>query len=49
MWRGEVPQILTDLEFGYALVSIGLLVPLSEGSTPKNVVILYVESSLMGG
>jgi len=40
LWRGEVPRILTDLEPGYVLVSIHLLVPLSDGSTLKNVKIL---------
>lgn len=40
VWRGEVTHILTDLESGYVLVSVGLLVPLSEGSTLKNFVIL---------
>ena len=49
MWRGEVPQILIELEHGSELVSIGLLVPLSEGGTLKNVVILCVGSGLMGG
>lgn len=46
---GEVPRILTDLESGCVLVSIGLLVPLSKGSTLKNVVILCVGFGLMGG
>lgn len=42
MWLGEAPQIFIDLDSRYVLVSICLLVPLSECSTLKNVVILYV-------
>lgn len=49
MWRGEVPHILSNLESGDVLVSIGLLVPLSGGVTLKNVVILCVGYGLMGG
>jgi len=49
MWRGEVPQILTHLQSGYEMVSFFLFVPLSEGSTPKNVVILSLGFGLMGG
>jgi len=46
---GEVPRILIDLESGYVLVSIDPSMPLSEGSTLKNVVILSVGSVLMRG
>jgi hypothetical protein len=46
---GNTPQVLTDLGFGYVLMSVGHLVPLLEGSTVKNEVILCVESGLMGG
>ena len=49
--RSETKLLLRSrVESGYLLVSIDLLVPLSEGSTLKNVVmILCVGSGLMGG
>ena len=49
MEQGMVLWILTDLGFGFVLISIGGLVPLSKGSNVKNEVILCVELSLMGG
>jgi hypothetical protein len=38
--RGEVPRILTDIGSRYVPISDGLLVPLSEVSTLKIVMIL---------
>jgi hypothetical protein len=41
---GTASQILIDMGSGSILMSVGRLVPLLEGSTVKNEVILYVES-----
>jgi hypothetical protein len=49
MEQGRASRILTDLGSGFVPMSVGRLVPLPEGSTVKNEVILCVESSLMGG
>jgi hypothetical protein len=49
MEQGKTSQILTDLGSRSVLMSIDRSVPLPEGSTLKNEVILYVESSLMRG
>jgi hypothetical protein len=42
MERGRAPRVLTDLGSGSILMSVGRLVPLLEGSTVKNEVILFV-------
>ena len=44
-----VLRVRTDLESGVTLLVICILVPLVGGSTVKEEVILWVESSLGGG